>query len=186
MNSTQELKLVERAKEDIHAFKEIYEYYFPKIFAYLMNRLPDRETCEDICSEIFIDSISAIKKFEVKNGARFGSLIYRIAHNKTVDYYKKRKPHSAEEISDKQMKSELNSEEQAQTHEHKQNIAFVLSKIKPRYQLIISLKYFSEMDNPEIAEIMNLKPRQVAVTLHRAHKAFKTKYGNFFPGSEIF
>ncbi|MBD3280411.1 hypothetical protein GF389_02715 [Candidatus Dojkabacteria bacterium] len=44
-----------------------------------MNRLPDRETCEDLCSEIFIDAIEALNKFKAQKGARFGSLLYRIA-----------------------------------------------------------------------------------------------------------
>ena len=186
MDPAKELKLVNQAKEDLHAFKEIYDYYFPKIFAYLMNRLPDQATCEDLSSEIFIDAIYAIRKFKPQKGARFGSLIYKIAHNKTVDYYKKYKPSNILDELQNSMHSDEDLEGLAKQAEHKRNIAFTMSKLKPRYQLIISLKYFSELDNSEIAETLNIKPSQAAVLLHRASKAFKKQFTTFFPESEIF
>lgn len=186
MKVEQELQLVEKAKEDIHAFREIYEFYFPKIFAYLMNRLPDQVICEDLCSEIFVDAIVAIKKFKPQKGARFGSLLYKIAHNKTVDYYKKHKTDIALEKIENFMRSDEDSEGLAKQAEHKRNIAFTMTKLKPRYQLIISLKYFSELDNSEIAETMSIKTSQVAVLLHRATKSFKKQFATFFPESEIF
>ena len=40
--------LVEKAKESLSAFSKLYEYYLPKIYSYLLNRVGDKKTAEDI------------------------------------------------------------------------------------------------------------------------------------------
>lgn len=185
MTVDEELQIVEEAKNDINAFKELYEYYFSRIFAYLVNRLPSQELCEDIASEVFVDAVEAIGKFDTSRGVRFGSWLYRVAHNKVVDYYK---AHKLVNLSDMQADlaiSESNTERKAFQSESTQQVAFVLSKLKSNYQQVLSLKYYSEMSNKEIAEAMGMKPRQLAVVLHRAHNAFEREFKKYFPETEI-
>jgi RNA polymerase sigma-70 factor, ECF subfamily len=182
MESEKEYQLVEKSKNDIRAFDELYRHYLPQIFGYCYNRIPNRTIVEDIVSDVFVSVVERIGKFEFKKGATFGSWIYRIAHNKIVDYFRKYKTlplDESNEISEIQ-----DNDKELQNNQNKIRIAKVLAEIKPRYQEIISLKYYSELSNSEIAEIVGSD--NVSVILHRALKSFKDKYHKLYPKSEIF
>jgi len=47
-------------------------------------------------------------------------------------------------------------------------LLITLGKLSEREQEIIQLKYFGEMSNVEIAEMLNLTPGNVGIILHRA------------------
>ncbi|MBN1915896.1 sigma-70 family RNA polymerase sigma factor [Candidatus Dojkabacteria bacterium] len=174
-----------KAKKDIRSFDKLYEYYLPRIFAYCLNRLANRETAEDITSQVFVGAVEGIKRFDLKKRNKFGTWLYRVAHNKIVDYYRKKKPkffglfgNEVEEDSDPDEKMDMS--------QRQKQIVIVLKKLKPRYQQIISLRFYSEMKNEEIAQTMRMKKSNVALVLHRALRAFRSQYTKMHPESEIF
>ncbi|MCA9387108.1 sigma-70 family RNA polymerase sigma factor, partial [Candidatus Dojkabacteria bacterium] len=74
------------------------------------------------------------------------------------------------------IKSNRTAEELIEKDENNRVIAYTLTKIKPRYQYVISLSFFLELEDHEIAEIMNIKKQNVHVLLHRALKSFEKKF----------
>ncbi|MDQ7020650.1 MAG: sigma-70 family RNA polymerase sigma factor [Candidatus Dojkabacteria bacterium] len=65
-------------------------------------------------------------------------------------------------------------------------LSLVISTLNARYQKIISLRFYSDLDIDEIAEEMNLNNSNVSVLLHRALKALQKKYLEMYPDSESF
>ncbi len=185
MTLQEELALVEKAKKDLASFDKIYAYYFPRIFAYSINRLGNRELAEDITSQVFVAAVEGIKSFDPKKGYKFGTWLYKVAHNKIVDHYRKKKTGLFGLFGDEPA-YEDNYDEELDLPQKQKEILFVLTKIKPRYQQVISLKFYSELSNEEIAEIMEVNKANVALVLHRALKAFKQTYTKVYPESEIF
>lgn len=185
MTLKEELALVEKAKKDIRAFDKLYEYYLPRIFAYCYNRLASRETAEDITSLVFVGAVEGLKMFDSKKGNKFGTWLYRVAHNKIVDHYRKKKPGLFGLIGN-EVEENFDPDEEVDMSQRQKQIVIVLKKLKPRYQQIISLKFYSEMDNEEIAATMATKKANVALILHRALKAFKKGFERTYPESEIF
>lgn len=186
MNIQTELKLVEEAQSDVQAFDKLYECYFGKILAYTLNRVGKRETAEDIVSDVFLAAVETIFEFDTSRGVRFGSWLYQVAHNKIVDHHKRNKKQVRVALRLETLKSEDLADEYVLLSEKQRQIAFVLTKLKPRYQQMISLRFFSELSNAEIAEIMDMKSTQVAVLLHRSLNSFKKKFKKNFKKSEIF
>jgi RNA polymerase sigma-70 factor (ECF subfamily) len=180
MSVEEELDLVEQAKLDIHAFEKIYEYYFKKIYAYSLNRLANKELAEDITCEVFIRAVDGVKKFDTSKGIRFSSWLYRVAHNQIYDYFKKNKKevqmdlheHTAIDVDEGQEQYD----NKIMSEHYQKKVAFIISKLKPKYQQVLSLKYYSELSNAEIAEVLDKKTTQVAVILHRALKSFEKKW----------
>lgn len=185
MTTEQELQLVKQAQANIAAFAQLYDHYFPKIFSYCQRRLPDTDSAKDVTSEVFMAAVEHIQKFDHRKGVKFGSWLYRIAHNKIVDTYRRR-GRELLDITNIPVASEHQTETAADQEYRELQIKSVLRKIKPRYQLALTLRYFQELDNPEIAEIMELNSKQVAVVLHRALKTFRRIYTKKYPTSEIF
>lgn len=184
----EELHLVEQAKKDIVVFEKLYDLYFQSIFSYCRNRLPNRESAEDVTSIVFLKAVEAIKNFDTRKGIRFGSWLYRTAHNAIIDYLKKQKVHLFLSVEDAEELPEIavDVEDPAISQEHRIKVFTVLTLLHERYQHILSLKFFEEMDNPEIASIMQIKPTQVSVLLYRALQDFRKKFLERYPSTDIF
>jgi RNA polymerase sigma-70 factor (ECF subfamily) len=186
MTISEELQLVNRAKSDVHAFNALYEYYINRIYQFCLQRVLVKEIAEDITSQVFIDSIKAIANFDTTQGIRFGSWLYKVAHNKIVDHFRKNKLQTVSLDADvvnniQDVNYNVESEVRIQT-----KIARVMLELKKDYQLIISLKFFSELEIGEIAEVLNKKPTVVSVKLHRALESFRKNFIKIYGESEIF
>lgn len=73
---------------NINDFSGIVELYSDKINRYV-NALGVRSGSEDIVQEVFIKVYENLNEY---NGSlKFSSWIYRIAHNVTIDYFRKNK-----------------------------------------------------------------------------------------------
>jgi RNA polymerase sigma-70 factor (ECF subfamily) len=184
-----ELKLVEKAKKNLHEFEKLYEHYFDKITAYIYNRVFSREITEDITSQVFLAAVDQLQKFDTSKNIRFGSWLYKVAHNKIIDYF--RKNNVTKENLYEAFNSNSTSEEHTKVEEEVFNeqlqvqIADVLRQIKPRYQSAITYRYYAELTNSEIAEIMGEEQKNINLVLHRALKSFKKKFKKIYPDTEI-
>lgn len=170
MDLAQEKQLVKRAKESLEAFDSLYEHYLPRIYGYIMNRCRSKEIAEDVTSQTFIKAMAKVKTFKYK-GFTFGAWLYRIAHNSLIDYFRKnpnRKIAEAEEVE-----SDEKADTRAEQLERQRIILEALKKLPKQYQEILSLKFFEDMSNEEMAEILGCKKATLAVKLHRSLKAFE-------------
>jgi len=185
VTTKQELQLVEDAKQNLEAFNKLYEYYFDRIYSFCLNRLPLQQTAEDVTSEVFVAAVKALPRFDTSLGFRFGTWLYRVAHNKIADYYRKHRLSTIEDF-DVIIDEEQSAEAEAYRDETQRQVVRVLLLIKPRYQEIISYKFYAELEHAEIAEVMKIKHGQVKVLLHRALQSFKKVFGEMYPETETF
>src|SRR3989339_753357 len=84
-------EIIKRVQEgDKEAFGEIVDKYEKKLFWYIKRLInqPEEEV-EDVLQEVFVSAYINILGFETTK--KFSSWIYRIAHNKAVDYIKSAK-----------------------------------------------------------------------------------------------
>ncbi len=73
------------------AFTDLYEKYVDAVYKFVYLKTYDRETAEDITSEVFIKALDSIKSFKLEKGANFRAWLYKIAYNTVIDNYKKKK-----------------------------------------------------------------------------------------------
>jgi RNA polymerase sigma-70 factor (ECF subfamily) len=74
---------------DNEAILLFYRTYSPRIAKYLRSRVARKEDAEEILDDIFLDAIDNLPLFQKK--CDLSTWIYRIAHNKVVDFYRKKK-----------------------------------------------------------------------------------------------
>jgi DNA-directed RNA polymerase specialized sigma24 family protein len=55
--------LVKLARSDRVAFGELFDHFYPLIFAYCMRRLVVRAIAEDVASEVFLKVAEGIRDF---------------------------------------------------------------------------------------------------------------------------
>jgi len=80
---TDEALMLRYAKGDVGAFEQLLERHRRPLFGYLCRVLKNRELAEDTFQEVFARVIKARKTY--RRTAKFGTWLYRIAHNASVD-----------------------------------------------------------------------------------------------------
>ena len=71
-------------------FAELYDQYFPKVFAYVYGRVQDKEVSFDIVSDVFEKAY--IKQKSLRSADSFGSWLFTIARNEVSSHWRKEKP----------------------------------------------------------------------------------------------
>src|SRR5438270_13571845 len=85
---TDERLLVEAAQIDPARFGDLYEIHFERVYAFIARRVRDRDTAEDLTSDVFHKALANLRSYEWR-GAPFAAWLIRIAANVVVDQYKR-------------------------------------------------------------------------------------------------
>ena len=70
-------------------FDEIYDEYFDRIYYKILGSVKNAEDAEDIAQEVFVSVYKNLSKF--RSDSKIYTWIYRIAINKTYDFFRKKK-----------------------------------------------------------------------------------------------
>jgi RNA polymerase sigma-70 factor (ECF subfamily) len=175
----QEETLVKQAQRDIEAFRELYNYYFPKIYAYVSYRLGRVQDTEDLVADIFLAAVQKLDQYEWRGSGSFTSWLFRIAHNRVSDFYRhrenKQEPLPLADLPDLEADTDhpIDTVLQKEKFDHLRRLINTLS---PRRQEIITLKFFAGLRNQEIAHLLGLDERTVAAHLCRGLADLQRKY----------
>lgn len=161
--------LIEQACSDRAAFARLYRMHYERVFRYCCRRLFNRHAAEDVTSEVFFRVMRTISTFD-GNSNGFRNWLYRIATNAVNDYLKMAKRQAdtikiaaQENGSGRAFASESDSELQKKNLAVKQAIL----GLKPKYQTVITLRFFEKMKLIEIAEILGQNPATIRSQLAR-------------------
>src|SRR5690348_9084892 len=80
--------LLEAAQKDPHRFADLYELNFERVYAFIVSRIRDRDTAEDLTSDVFHKALANISRFEWR-GVPFSAWLLRIAANAIADRSKR-------------------------------------------------------------------------------------------------
>ena len=163
---------------DKQAMLELYKTFAPKIERYLFQKLPSKEDVEEILNDTFLEAIDSLQL--LKKEENLQAWLYRIAHNKTVDFYRKRKIKQvllsqapfleilAKEIHQPEFQFEKNI--------IRDNIEKALHEISAPYREILQLHYEEHIPVKELAVKYNLSFKATESLLFRARKSFQKAY----------
>lgn len=167
-----ETGLVQSAKSDEKAFVTLYDFYFPRIYAFVARRIGHRQETEDIVSETFSRAVAALPGFKQGVPTKFGGWLYRVAGNLVIDSCRLRKRHptteeaAAEKLPDPGPTPEAAAEQQLD----RATLERIMAGLPHRDQEVLHLKYFAGLDNGEIAAAMDIEANHAGVLVHRAIK----------------
>lgn len=80
--------LVEAAQADPSKFDALYELHFDRIYYFIVSRVRDRATAEDLTSEVFHKALAKLSSYEWR-GTPFSAWLFRIASNAMADQFKR-------------------------------------------------------------------------------------------------
>jgi len=179
LDPERERALVQKARRDPVAFRELYSHYFPRVYAYVSYRIGRVQDVEDLTADAFLRVVERLDEFQWQGEGSFAAWLFRIAHNQVSDFY--RRGRGAEESVPLEELPELGSSSllPADAVSQKEKFAYLrrlISTLSPRRQEIITLKFFGGLRNKEIAVLLGLDERTVASHLCRGIKDLHRKY----------
>ena len=87
--------LIRRIKQgDEAAFDELVRRHYDSIYAFCYRRCADRSLAADLTQEVFLKLVTAVYRYSVTG--KFTNYLFTIAVNVCNDYYRRKKPDSAE------------------------------------------------------------------------------------------
>jgi RNA polymerase sigma-70 factor (ECF subfamily) len=171
-----EKTILERAQRgDADAFEQIYDFYVAKIYRFVFLKTGNKENAEDLTSESFIRFWSYIHKESIR-GESVEPIIYKIARNLIIDFYRKKEIIAIE--IDEVIANRISDEQQDYINrminrEEVREMMSALKELKDEYQEVIILRFVEELEIEEIAEITGKTNGSVRVLSHRALKALE-------------
>jgi len=170
MDRELERQLIKKAQENAAAFEELYNHYLPRIYGFLLNRTGQKELAEDLTSEVFAKALANLGKYNDR-GAPFAAWLFRIARNSLIDWSRKKKEILTDAVESYEPAPEhvsVGAEARLAQDERKALLRKTMEHLPEKYQTVLSLKFFEELSNDEIAEIVGCQKNAVAVRVHRA------------------
>ncbi len=160
---------------DDRAFDELYERYFQKIYSFVVRRVGHAQTAEDLVSDIFMKAFTHRQSFVWKTS--FTCWIYRIATNRITDYYRTKKPtDELDETKHDRPSSDARPQDEIDREILGGKLEKILEKLPERERIAVTMKFYGECDNGEIAKAIKATPNNVGVIMHRALKKCEKFY----------
>jgi RNA polymerase sigma-70 factor (ECF subfamily) len=162
--------LIKQACSDRAAFARLYRMHYEKVFRYCSRRLFNRHAAEDVTSTVFFRVMKTISTFE-GNSDGFRNWLYRIATNAVNDHLKTAQ-RRAETIRNAAQEHSRGHAFPTESDKELQKKNLVVKQailgLKPKYQTVITLRFFEKMKLTVIAEILGKNPATTRTQLARA------------------
>jgi len=163
--------LVEAAQRDPAKFGHLYELHFERIYAFISRRVSDRQTAEDLTSDVFHKALANLPSYEDR-GAPFAGWLFRIAANAVADQFKR----TAREIA-------LSSEEppepgvqpDLEAIEHRARLFRLVKKLPEDQRGVIVQRFVEQKSIREIAQELKRSEGAVKQLQFRALQSLRAQ-----------
>ena len=176
-----DFQLIELAKEkgDEKAYAELMQRYKKPVYHMILKMVRNVDDAEDLTIEAFAKAFRNLKKFNPE--FTFSTWLFRIATNNCIDFIRKKKLDTFSintsykddngDSMDIDIKDfNLNPQEETIKSEKINIIQAIVTKLPPKYQVLVKLRYFQELSYEEIATEIDAPLGTVKAQLHRARE----------------
>ena len=157
-------QLVEAAQAySQEAWGQIFDSCYPKIYQYCYLRTNSPSTAEDLASEVFLEALRGIHRYEHR-GIPLLAWLYRIARNVTADHIRRSLRWHVVPISD----NSLEATDRADATMLRHDMFAAISQLTDDQQQVIVLRFFQGFSSEETATLMRRRSSAVRSLQHRA------------------
>ena len=148
------------------ALAELYKQYFDRIYRFIYYRTGHKETAEDLTEDVFVKAFKGISSLE--QSATFEGWLYRIARNLVIDHYRSQKTIIGLDEVENTLEYETNLIDVADLQSRQQTLLKLMRGLTQEQQTVIKLKFFDDLENSVIAQMLNKSEGAIRVIQHRA------------------
>ena len=166
-------RIIARAKAgDAGAFGELYSRYAGLILRYLYVRVHEQDGAQDLTQEVFVRVIKGIAGFEYRGEKSFLGWLYTIAGNVLIGQARRKRAISTPLDESLEL---VDPHGQDAVHSIFDRVALeqAIAQLTEDQQQVLTLKFFADMTNQEIASTIGRSEGAVKALQHRALHALQ-------------
>ena len=141
----------QKEKEDRLA--SLYDEYFNRITRYIYVRVGDRDEAEDLTGDVFVKALESLKSYK-ERGIPMQAWLFRIAHNVTVDYLRKRSRIATVPINGLPIEARENPLATAEKNIEMERVNDAILKLTPEQREVVRLRFFGCLSSKEVGAIL--------------------------------
>ena len=155
--------------ENKKQFISFYDSDFDAVYRFCVVKTHDKELAKDLAQDAFLKSWEYVIAQDQPISIR--PLVYKIANNAIIDWYRKKKDDSLDTLLDAGFDpaGDMRADEEASF----QSTLRILEELNPEEQELILMRYVNGMPPREIAEYKEESTNAVTVRIHRARNKLK-------------
>ena len=150
-------------------FEQTYKEFFKIIYSYIITRVREDNTAKDIAALTWQKVLKNFDTFDVSKGS-MRQWLFAIARNEINMYYRLyyvKKVLSLTGFEDASSSNDKGIEEVLIDNQEKQLLLQAMGTLSKKEQDIISLKFYSGLNNRQIAELAGLSESNVGTIINR-------------------
>jgi RNA polymerase sigma-70 factor (ECF subfamily) len=152
---------------DAESFAEVVDIYASRVYGYFYRLTGNRETSDDLLSEIFVKLVEKISSFR---GGSFEGWLFKIASNIFYDYLRdKQREKKSFEVRKRELESEITEVKQTDG-EKIDDLQIQLGRLDTDTRELIMLRFYSQASFKEIAA---MRSEPIGTTLSKLHRGLK-------------
>ena len=168
-----EESLVRRAQQhDQAALTQIYEENFDRIYRYIVFKIGERTEAEDMTQQVFLSAFKSISSYKWK-GVPFSAWLFRIAHNRIVDFLRKKSKRLTVPLDESLASGGSNPGLEAERNLEIADLVSAARQLTDAQQEVISLRFAGGLPIAEVARIMGRSQGAIKALQHSAIAALR-------------
>ncbi|MAS36428.1 MAG: RNA polymerase subunit sigma-24 [Anaerolineaceae bacterium] len=176
MERVEEQRLLQQAQRgDTDAFAALYRAHVQAIYRYVAHRVNDAHLAEDLTGDVFTKALQGLDRYQ-DQGKPFVAWLYRIAHARVIDHYRRigRRPAESDLEAEPlpvipDMDAPMLRREAART------LRAAIAELTDDQQQVIILRFIEGHRIETIAGLMGKQPNAVKQLQHRALRTLASR-----------
>jgi RNA polymerase sigma-70 factor (ECF subfamily) len=154
----------------------LYEEYFDKIVHYIYVRIGDRHEAEDLAGDVFLKALESLKSYK-ERGIPMQAWLFRIAHNASVDYLRKKGRVTSVPIEEVTMADGEDPATVAETNLEMERVREAMERLTPEQREVIQLRIFCSLSSKDVGAILHKSDGAVREMQRSAIEKLRTLLG---------
>jgi RNA polymerase sigma factor (sigma-70 family) len=146
---------------------DVYRDHGAPVWRYARARLPSDADAEDVTSDVFVRALRSWDQFDSARGSLRAWLI-GIARHAVADFWRRRREEPmAEPPEQADPTAAADPERFVMQDERSHDLQCLLSRLTPREQEAIALRFGAELSSREVGEVLGISPTAARMLVHR-------------------
>lgn len=180
-NSFDEAALTASLKEgNITAFETIYNEYWPRLYAYVYNRLKNKEVAEEIIQEVFY--ALWMKHATIDFTHSLSAYLFTAVKYQVFNYIKSdqvRKTYASQFSQQPEKLTDNSNEENIAAADLRDNMEKEISRLPEKCQQVFRMSRLEHLSVRDIASTLNISHKTVENHLTKALRQLRMVFGHY-------
>ena len=155
-------------RQDSHAFAQLYDASYRRVFGYLLARVGEQAAAEDLLQEVYLAALRAIGRFRGRTEGEFIGWLLKIAHGKVMDRFRSQYRHPELQTSDDPPTGTTDPLDAIDQRLRLDEISDALSQLTEDQRNVVLNRLVLGLDLEETSKLMGKNVGSIKALQHRA------------------